>query len=174
MNAKQYRQHRRSKPDQTAEITLPSGFVATLRRPPLQLWVQAGKIPQSMLRRMMDSGAVTGADLPDLTTDEALAAMVFLRDAVVYAFVAPRIVPGADPEDETALDPSDLDPADFEFVAQWVMRGAPGVPVDTKGGQVTTDDLSRFRQRRPGGGFVDDRVDSTPVSSEAESVAAAV
>ncbi|MFZ9311171.1 MAG: hypothetical protein ACO24O_06695 [Arenimonas sp.] len=172
MNAAEYRKRAAEKPSQTADITLPSGFVATLRRPPLQMWIQAGKVPQSLLRKML---AARGQTAPGaISEEEALQAMVFLRDAVVFAFVFPRLVLGADPADETALDPSELDPADFEFVAQWVMQGSPGIPVAMEGGQVSTDDLSRFRERRPGGRFVDVIPHGAQISSDTEPIVTAV
>jgi hypothetical protein len=87
--------------------------------------------------------------MPALEADETLAAMGFMRDAVLYAVVEPKLVPGTSADDE--LDPADIDPEDFEFLMGWIMRNCPGVPVSMKGGEVAVDDLTRFRQKRTSG-----------------------
>lgn len=165
MKANEYRKRKQSS-EATAELELPSGSTFTVRRPPLQVWMVAGKIPQSFLAQMLKGGrAEAGADIGD---EEALAAMLFLRDALVYAVVEPKLVIGATGDDE--LDPSELDAEDFEFLTHWIMSGCPGVPVSAKGGEVSMDDLSRFRQKRPGGkpfslGGDGDEVQLPPVSA---------
>ena len=132
----------------TAKLTLPSGAEFVVCRPPLEVWIAAGKFPQSFLRQKADSEAEGGAveSIPD---EDAVRAMVFIRDAILYAAIEPRLVVGTTREDE--LDPADLDPLDFTFLTKWIMANCPGVPVETRGGQVEMNDLSRFRQKRPGG-----------------------
>lgn len=168
--AESYRKRRAQASEPTAELTLPSGEVFTVRRPPLQVWVAAGKIPQSFLRKMGgDAGAISAAQLSDA---ETLAAIEFVRDAIVYACVSPKLVIGGTGEDE--LDPSELDPADFEFLTGWIMQGCPGVPVRTKEGETSIEALDRFRQKRPGGGTVGAGDNSDEVSDEAVAAAAPV
>jgi len=150
MKASEYRKLK-SKNILTAEVTLPSGAVFVLRRPPLQTWIAAGKIPQSFVRQMLAQGQGSSTAL-DLSPDETLAGVSFVRDAILYAVVSPALKVGAGPDDDE-LDPSELDPDDFEFLMQWIMDGSPGVPVATKGGEaISTESLIRFpQQKRPTG-----------------------
>lgn len=146
--ANEYRKRRAQADEPTTELTLPSGAIFTCRRPPLQVWIAAGKIPQSFLAKMR---RVEGAEIDPVQVgdDETLAAVAFVRDAIIYACVSPKLVRGGAGDDE--LDPSELDPEDFEFLTRWIMSGCPGVPVKTRGGEASIDDLSRFRQKRTGG-----------------------
>ncbi|TXH18430.1 MAG: hypothetical protein E6R03_02210 [Hyphomicrobiaceae bacterium] len=140
MNATDYRAHcAASSP--TADIPMPSGAVFTLRRPPLEVWMAAGKVPQSLLRRIAAAGDGNGK----LDMAESLDVMQFLGEAMRAACVSPRLSPDAHPDDPEVLNPAELAPEDFEFLALWIARGCPGVPVATKGGGVETDDLAKFR-----------------------------
>jgi hypothetical protein len=162
MRASEYRK----RTERTTEVELPSGAVFTLRRPPLLAWVNAGKIPQSFLRAAVaaDRNPDSIASLPD---EEILAAMKFTGEAIRYACVNPRIVDGGTGDDE--LDPSEIAPEDFEFLANWIGQNAPGVPVETKGGETSTEALGRFpRQKKPGGGFVDAGTDGGEVRPATE------
>jgi len=170
MKASDYRkkiaEKRGEKP--TAKLTLPSGAEFVVCRPPLEVWIAAGKFPQSFLRQGMDGGAGGGAveSIPDA---DAMQAIAFVRDAILHAVVEPRLVVGTTREDE--LDPADLDPIDFTFLTKWIMANCPGVPVETRGGQVEMNDLSRFRQKRPGGRAHSPEPDGETVQPDAESVA---
>jgi len=166
MKASEYRKNVRGR-EQTAQLTLPSGAVFKVRRPPLQVWIAAGKVPQSFLRAIIEAqDAGPNADL-NFTADETAGALEFVRTAILYAVVEPKLVVGASKSDE--LDPSELDPEDFAFLTDWIMKGSPGVPVQTKsGGEVQVESLRRFRQKRPGGGAAGNRTDSDEVQSETE------
>lgn len=146
MKASEYRKLKAAK-ESTTELKLPSGAVFTLRRPPMEVWIAAGKIPQSFLQQMIKGGR--GGRVETLSDEDTMASILFVREALLYACVSPRLVVGATGEDE--LDPCELDPEDFEFLSRWVLSGSPGVAVKTEGGEVSTDDLSRFRQKQPGG-----------------------
>lgn len=142
--ASDYRNRRAKAEEPTGEIELPSGAVFTMRRPPLQVWVAAGKIPQSFLVKAR-AASNTAAAVETLSDEEAFAAIKFIRDAIQYACVSPRLVLDGKGDDE--LDPADLDPEDFQFLSKWVMTGSPGVPVATEGGEVAVDDLAKFRRK---------------------------
>ena len=148
MTPAEYRAKRQAA-ELTAEITLPSGAVFRLRRPPLDLWIAAGKIPQSFLRAMLEAGNGATSAQVRYSTEETLDGYSFLVEAITYSAVEPPI--SIDGAGET-LALTDLDPEDFRFLIQWVQSGSPGVPVKTSnGGEVETDRLTRFRQKRPGG-----------------------
>ena len=149
MKASDYRKAK-AKGELTGKVTLPSGAEFVMRRPPLDLWIAAGKVPQSFLRAMLEAQAAgPGADAV-LTPDETIDGLAFLAESVIYACVEPKVA--INPTDKDTLDLSELDSDDFQFLTSWVQQGCPGVPVKTKGGEVTPENLSRFRQKRPGGG----------------------
>src|SRR5262245_45228637 len=144
--ASDYRKRRESAAEPTAEIALPSGATFICRRPPLEVWIAAGKIPQSFLHQYLGK---EGGDNAEITGEQTVEAIIFLRECLLYAVVEPRLVVGATGDDE--LDPSELAPEDFEFLTQWIMAGCAGIPVRTKGGEASIESLSKFRQKRPGG-----------------------
>ena len=171
MKASEYRK-RKAKAELTAQITLPSGAVFTMRRPPLDLWIAAGKVPQSFLRAMLQAQeAGPNADV-NLSADETIDGLTFVTESVIYACVEPRVA--LNPESDDVLDLAELDTDDFQFLTGWVQQGCPGVPVRTKtGGEVQVESLQRFRQKRPGGGAAGDIADSGEVWAEAERFAGA-
>lgn len=167
--ASEYKKRLAEKPSPTAEITLPSGAVFTCRRPPLPTWIAAGRIPQSFVRQLLKTQNKEGA-IPDLDTDETMQIMAFIAEAILYAVVDPKLVLGTKNENE--FDPANIDPDDFQFLTTWIMEGSPGVPVETKGGEIAVDNLSQFRQKRGSGGALGVSPDGAEIRDEAEPVAA--
>ena len=117
--------------NQSETVTLPSGSVALLRRPPLQIWASTGKFPQRLLAVAMTEYA-KNSDLPaaevetakvlsTINTEDKFAMLKFMVDVVLYAFVEPRLVEGGTGDNE--LDPGELAPGDFNFVFKWATRG---------------------------------------------------
>ena len=152
----------------TGSISLPSGAEFTMRRPPLDLWIAAGKIPQSFLRAMLEAQQGGPSAAVRFSIDETIDGYTFLTEAIIYAAVEPRLsLDGAG--DTLRLD--ELDPADFRFLVGWVQAGSPGVPVATEKGQVEPDRLTRFRQKRPGGS-TDVSLDGAEVRESPEHVIA--
>lgn len=171
MKASEYRK-RRQAVEAIGEITLPSGAVFKMRRPPLDLWMAAGRIPQSFLRAMLEAqqGGVNAQ--VQFSTEETLEGMAFLTEAVIYAAVEPQLALQSD--DPEVLLLSDLDPEDFRFLTSWIQAGSPGVPAKTTtGGEVQPEKLARFRQKRPGGGTAGSSPDGQQVRDEAEPTLAA-
>lgn len=171
MKASEYRK-KKQKAELTGEITLPSGAVFKMRRPPLDVWIAAGRVPQSFLRAMLqaqEGGAAAGVNL---TPDETIDGLAFVTEAVIYACVEPRVALGSTAPD--VLDLSELDPEDFQFLTTWIQEGCPGVPVRTKqGAEVQVQNLQRFRQKRPGGGSAGDSTDSGEIREASESTSRA-
>lgn len=176
MKAAEYRRKAQTRSEPTADVTLPSGAVFTLRRPPLQVWLAAGKIPQSFIRSYLKTRNTEPQEAASKLSDEELfEALTFLRDAVIYACVAPRLQTGATEDDADVLDPSELAGEDFDFLCQWIVSGSPDIPVRTeKGGEVRVADLNRFRQKQPGGVPYWDRPDGEQIRDEAEQAVRAV
>ena len=88
MKASDYRQQRQAV-ELTGQITLPSGAVFTMRRPPLDLWIAAGKIPQSFLRAMLESQQGGVNPSVQFSADETIDGLSFLAEAVIYSCVEP-------------------------------------------------------------------------------------
>lgn len=171
MKASEYRK-KVKQAEVTAEITLPSGAVFTMRRPPLDLWIAAGKVPQSFLRVMLQAQEAGPSADVNLTPDETIDGLTFVTEAVIYACVEPKVALGSTAPD--VLDLSELDPEDFQFLTTWIQEGCPGVPVRTKqGAEVQVQNLQRFRQKRPGGGSVGDSTDSGEIREASESTSRA-
>jgi hypothetical protein len=166
MKASDYRKNKQ-KGELTGTIQLPSGASFVMRRPPLDVWIAAGKVPQSFLRAMLE--VQQGANTPDsinLSAEETMAGLEFVTELIIYACVEPKV--GLSPSSPDILDLAELEPEDFTFLTQWVQNGCPGVPVKTKAGEVELPKLQRFRQKQPGGGgIIGDSVDFSEVRDEA-------
>jgi len=165
MKASEYRK-KKQKAELTGEITLPSGAVFKMRRPPLDVWIAAGRVPQSFLRAMLQAQEGGAAADVNLTPDETIDGLAFVTEAVIYACVEPRVA--LNPDSDDVLDLAEIDSEDFQFLTQWILQGSPGVPVKTKTGEAQVENLQRFRQKRPGGGTAGDSVDGGEVREEAE------
>jgi len=156
MKASDYRQLQASKPALTAKVLLPSGAVFTLRRPPLDAWTRAGKVPDFFIRMSLESEkGKAGLDaINDLSPDEVMSSLKFMREVLLYAVVEPKLKMGATEADEE-LDPAEIDTDDVEFLTSYILfKGCPDIPVLTKEGQVSVQSLANFRQKRPGGGTI--------------------
>lgn len=110
MKASDYRQKRQAV-ELTGEVTLPSGAVFTMRRPPLDVWMAAGRIPQSFLRAMLEAQQGGQGNNVQFSTEETLDGLAFLAEAVVYSCVEPRVAMSSDDPDVLSL--SELDAEDF-------------------------------------------------------------
>jgi hypothetical protein len=170
VKANQYRKQVQ-KAELTGNITLPSGAIFKMRRPPLDVWMASGRIPQSFLRAMLEAQQGGAQAATQFSTEETLEGLTFLTEAVIYAAVEPRLAMQSDDEEVLAL--SDLDPEDFRFLTSWIQAGSPGVPVKTSTGEVQPEKLARFRQKRAGGGFVGDSTDSGEIRDTSERAAGA-
>ena len=100
MKASDYRKAK-AKGELTGKVTLPSGAEFVMRRPPLDLWIAAGKVPQSFLRAMLEAQAAgPGADAV-LTPDETIDGLAFITEALIYSCVEPKVA--LNPTDENVL-----------------------------------------------------------------------
>jgi len=168
----------------TAEITLPSGATWLCCRPPLEVWATGGRFPQSFLNQILGMQGKTDAELEQaalkITPADNVAAMIFIREAITFAAVEPKLrlqdaagnwipLPDDKPEDAAYyFNAADIDPEDFEFLMGWILRNCPGVPVKTKGGEVSMNSLAQFRQEQPGSSSAGAKFDGSEVRAEAE------
>lgn len=127
----------------TEELTLPSGFVVDVRRPPLTAWMMNGRVPERLLASAMGGDkAKAGQSLETMKDGEMLQMLKFVRDVVVATVISPRIVVGAAPDAEDEIDPSRIPEGDFYAVFNWAMS----VPVKTAdGGSLSAPALETFR-----------------------------
>lgn len=149
----------------TATVTLPSGAEFTLRRPPLHIWKQNGRIPSSFTAlqiQAMEQG-IQATEISDiekrvrfelkavldaqrrisaLPEAEQKALDKFEREVVLASVVAPKIteLPGTG-----ALSLEDITAEDFRFIFEYAMNNSPGVAVPTQEGATTTQAVQTFR-----------------------------
>lgn len=152
-------------------MTLPSGATFTVQRPPLAVWIANGRLPQSLARQVAAS-AIGGAR-PELSADDTLEIMAFLRDAVIWSSVEPKIFPDTHAAAPDELTVGELEPEDFEFLCQWVLTGSRELPIAVKGGEVTQDGLEAFRNPERGAGSLDAGIDGAEVRATAVATAGA-
>ena len=136
---------------QGEEVLLPSGNQVLLRRPPLQVWLSNGRLPQAITAAAIEAvqngaereeaHAQVVARVVSATPEEQQATLKFMVDVVSYAFVSPKLVIGATGDDE--LDPSELEEGDFDFVFKWATRSVPEMPV---GKEATVETVKAFRE----------------------------
>lgn len=137
----------------TAKINL-AGFEFVGRRINLQSWVRSGRLPQGLLKQMLDAQPERDgeADEVRLTGDDMVAAVRFQRDAVCESVVDPRIV-----SEDRSLRDGELSyrelceqcPELIDEIMRWVMRGSLGVPVPTTEGATSVEALETFREKQP-------------------------
>lgn len=121
-------------------LPLPSGKTCLVRNVGMQVFLQRGLIPNSLMplvKEGMKSGKGPELNTDDIT-DEMLADMIALFDAAtVYCVVQPDVQPAPAIEGERLEDVLYVDEVDFEdkqFIFQFVVGG--------------TRDLERFREEQ--------------------------
>ncbi len=129
-------------------LSLPCGLTFTVQRPPLGVWLAAGKMPLYFARLLAADPSGGAADF-GLSEEETANATNFLRAAIISACVSPRLTDGAT-SDADALDLSELAAADFDALAEWILCGSPGIPVVTKWGGVSLESLTATVTRSDG------------------------
>jgi len=124
---------------QGVPLEVPSGNTALVRNVGMQVFLQRGLVPNSLMPivRMAMSGKEPELKLDDITEDQ-LRDMVALFDAVVvHCVVEPKVQPVPAEGEERADDVLYVDEVDFDdkqFIFQWVVGG--------------TRDLEQFRKEQ--------------------------
>ena len=132
MKASEYKKHLQTKKSGSAiDVTLPSGAVWKLRKPVIEQFIAAGRLPASLTAKMLSmakkagngQSAETKAELMKLLTpDEILQNLAFGCELLQHSAVEPRIVLEP-PAPSDAILPTDIDPDDFRFLIEWVFSG---------------------------------------------------
>ncbi len=137
----------------TAKVNL-NGFEFIGRRINLQSWIRSGRLPQALLKQMLDAQPDKQSDvrMEELATEDTIAAINFQRAAVCESVVEPRIVAEQRPLRDGELSYMALCeqcPELIDQILQWVFAGSPGVPVRTAEGETSVETLNNFRDERP-------------------------
>lgn len=132
MSASEYRKlleaKKQAKP--TEFVTCPTGMVFEMVRPDIQAWIVTGRYPQSLvqegLKVLRDKGlAPTDPEAiraigSNLDKDEFNDALIFIREMVRESIVRPRMVLGAQGDDE--IEPGEVDIDDFNHLVSWCLN----------------------------------------------------
>lgn len=145
MDLKQYKQlaEKRRAEEPVFDVTLPTGMVFKMRKPPVEQWMIAGIVPTGALSRLptlqkaMQEAGENGAAPPEAMAD-GFSLIEFTRKLLFYACVSPRL--SLDPQDDDEIHPTDIAPEDFTFMVEWCNASANG------GEQVKS--LSNFSKKR--------------------------
>lgn len=127
------------KASQGVPLEVPSGNTALVRNPGMQIFMQRGLIPNSLMPivRQAMSGKPLDLKAEDMT-EQHLEDMLALFDAVtVYCVVEPKVLAVPADGEERAEDVLYVDEVDFDdkqFIFQWAVGG--------------TKDLEKFREEQ--------------------------
>lgn len=113
------------------DFTAPSGYTWKLRRPNLQGFIATGRVPQSLLETGMKSWQAQGKmpvdAKPEMSAEETMANLIFMREIVREACVSPKIAVGS--SDPDTIDPAEMFESDFMAIYEWVMTGGENAAV---------------------------------------------
>jgi hypothetical protein len=122
------------------DLTLPSGMVVKVRRPPITLWVAQKRVPERLFNNAL---RVTANGAPrDIDGDAFAELMGFALEVARAALVWPKCVDDPDPEAEDEVSAGDIPPRDLIVLAGWAVGS---VSVETESGEVSADALDSFR-----------------------------
>jgi hypothetical protein len=139
----------------TAKVKTPvierefAGLPCKVRRTPLLAWIRAGQMPGFLAEIVARSFDGEDAELDEktLTSEQKKEFGHFRRVMLCETVVEPRIVHDRAPQDgEISYQEVVLSQPEFvgEVIA-WILIGCPDIPIETKGGALTVDELSNFR-----------------------------
>jgi hypothetical protein len=129
------------------------GVRGVFRRLNLMEWIRLKKLPQFLVEKMLRAidGQPVEVSEAGLSQEEFEQTLDARRDIVCAVTVFPKIVKEERELKEGEIAFSELAercPEVITGIASWVFAGCPDIPVQTKGGETTVEELSNFR---PGG-----------------------
>lgn len=148
-------------------VELPSEAVFLLRKVNIKPYLKNGRMPEELFKSIIDkwqSVSVLKTEEAEaklskkLTKEEIEKMILFQIDIVSAACIEPKIVVDAELDDDSTLDPNDLDPDDFFFIFIWAVSGGD-----------EAERLKTFRRKRRSGSGVsaDGRtLRTTPVGND--------
>jgi hypothetical protein len=111
-------------------VTDPDGRVWTMRPVPMHFYLLYGQLPGALSDRAMlalkqkDNDALEKEIADNLTEKEVFDNLMFVREAVKYACVHPKI--SLTPQDADEISPFDISPAAFDFLSRTAMSSRGG------------------------------------------------
>jgi hypothetical protein len=126
------------------------GLPCKVRLMPIRAWIRAGHMPAFLATEYAQTlaGIRPSETAAAYTNEQQEEFLLFQRIAVCETLVEPRLVLDREPKAgefryEWALVQF---PKTIDELQAWILRGCPGIPIQTKGGALTTDELSNFRE----------------------------
>lgn len=107
--------------EKTYAVTAPSGRVWILRPLPKHFFLYYGQLPH-FIRNRPASDEDARAALEKMTPEQQLETAIFIREAVSFACVNPKI--SLTEKGEQFISPFDISEAEFEFLSACVVRNA--------------------------------------------------
>jgi hypothetical protein len=141
-------------------LTLPSGLVIKLARPPIQTWFGTAKLPETLSKNVINIfGTTTEEADPDkaeqimnekvkmMSEKDQIDLVNFMNRLLLESVIEPQLVdkdPRQCTKNEFAL--SDLDEEERAYILFAIMAGVPDQPVPVaNGGEVSVEQLGKFR-----------------------------
>lgn len=144
-------------------LTLPSGVIVKLVRPPMQTWFGTAKLPETLSKNVMSifgtEPTSSDPDVAEKVLNDKVAAMSeedqielvnFMNRLLLEAVVEPQLV-DKDPKDcaENEFALADLDEEERAFILYVIMAGVPDQPVPVANdGEVSLEQLQKFRPKK--------------------------
>lgn len=130
-------------------VTLPSGARARLRAVALETFILRGqRMPQSLTSKVANqhaAGKNANQIAAQMSQDELMFSLEFMRRVVVESVVEPRLVDAViNPDEEIAL--TEIPDADYQFIFQWATNQLDESPATEQG--ATVGSVAGFRHRK--------------------------
>lgn len=148
--ANQWRARAREK--RTIDLELPSGMTVKFCRPNLGIWMTNGRVPESLvatLSKILASQTSESETLASLTVDDLKAYANFLNNLIIESVVDPKIALTVTDE-ESEIGIAELPDDDIQFLIAQALNLSPGVPVQTREGDIAVSDVERFHDQPEG------------------------
>lgn len=124
------------------------GFPLKLRFAPLEVWIQAGRVPQYFASQFLQAQVSLDAEVPDVPKadiEDAKAFLQFKRAVIEHCAIEPRITYG---EDTDAIRAEEIDsnaPGLLHFIFMYGIGQTSHATVQTVNGEVSASALATFR-----------------------------
>lgn len=123
-----------------------NGFPLKLRFAPLEVWVQAGRVPQYLASQFLQAQVTTDyAESPQASLDDAKQFLEFKRAVIEHCAIEPRITYGNDADAIRAEEIDSTCPGLLAFIFAYGLRQTEHATVKTINGEVSAEALATFR-----------------------------
>ena len=108
-------------------LTVPSGKVYQVQPLPKHFYLFYGELPQALSEKAVEAVKTGDQEAFErdveaaLTPEQIQKSLIFVREAVKFICVVPKI--SLTPKDETEISPFEISEEDFQFLSRWAMSG---------------------------------------------------